>query len=508
MGAGGTVSDPALTVLITNLILSGRSGTEIVVRNLARALHGLGHRPIVYSPRPGPIADELRDAAIPVVTDPHETLPRVDIIHGHHLPTTVAAMARFPETPAVFVCHDFVAWHDRPPLFPGVRRYVAVDETVAVRLRHDGAPLSRITVVVNQPDLTRFAQGPALPHRPRRALAFAKNRGHLEAITRACAARDISLEVVGQAVGRLIPDPERALPGVDLVFTSALSALEAMACGRGVIVCDGRGLAGWVSPARYDEWRRLNFGLATLTAPLTEEAVGSAIDRYDAGQAGIVAARVRSEGGVAAQAREYLAVYRAAIADDRWREDVESSRAALARYVQECASSELAARSNGHGGPVEGGGAELGLERVDPDVCYAFSEAGTDRCVRALSGVSPFDGTLRWTVGKSALIAMRVPEGGSWQLLLRVVPFLHGPHTRQRIGVEINGLLISERVFEGGGLGDPVPLIVPIPPDRVADDGLVRIRLTLPDAASPASLGLNGDPRRLGVALIDARLSN
>jgi hypothetical protein len=67
VGAGGVVSNHGLTVLVTNLILNGRSGTESVARNLALALRDLGHRPIVYSPRLGPIAEELRSSAVCVV---------------------------------------------------------------------------------------------------------------------------------------------------------------------------------------------------------------------------------------------------------------------------------------------------------------------------------------------------------------------------------------------------------------------------------------------------------
>ena len=85
------MSNRGLTILVTNLILNGRSGTEIVVRNLALALRDLGHRPIVYSPRLGPIAEELQSSAICVVDDLHGSLPSIDLIHGHHLPATVTA---------------------------------------------------------------------------------------------------------------------------------------------------------------------------------------------------------------------------------------------------------------------------------------------------------------------------------------------------------------------------------------------------------------------------------
>jgi hypothetical protein len=505
MGQDGIVSQDGLTVLLTNLVLNGRSGTENVVRQLALALRALGHRPICYSPQAGPIADTLRAAAIPVVTELHDALPAVDVIHGHHLPTTVAALARWPETPAIFVCHDFVAWHDTPPQFPAVRRYVAVDETVAKRLRAEGVAPSRLSVVLNQPDLTRFTPGPALPDRPRRALAFAKNHGHIEPIRRACVTRGIALEIAGSAVGHVLDTPEEALRRVDLVFTSALSAIEALACGRGVIVCDGRGLAGWVTPARYAEWRRLNFGLAALREAVTVDGVLREIDRYSAQEASAVSRCIRSEGGVQTQALEYSALYAAAIADNAWQQDHEQTRAALADYVEDWSPNRpaprawIAERQWLH----DRLGAGFVAARSASGVSYTFDNAASDPYVRPLSGVPPFDGSARWTDGPSALLVMRAPAPGAWQLQLRVIPFLSEQHARQRLSIEVNGLDLASRAFEGNQLAEPVPVVATIPAHQVPDDGLLWIRLALPDAVAPKHLGLSEDPRQLGVALID-----
>lgn len=503
------MSQGQLSVLITNLILSGRSGTENVVRSLAQALQALGHRPIVYSPQAGPVADELRAASVRVVTELSGALPPVDIIHGHHLPTTVAAMARWPETPAIFVGHDAVAWHDRPPLFPAVRRYVAVDDTVAGRLVSDGVPASRLAVVLNQPDLDRFVPGPPLPDRPRRALAFAKNEGHLGAIRRACEVRGIDLDIAGSAVDRVLDAPERVLPAFDLVFTSALSALEAMACGRGVIVCDGRGLAGWVTPSVYPHWRRMNFGLGILRAPVTVEGVLAEIDRYSPAGAHALEERIRSEGGIRAQACEYLALYSAAIEDETWRDDVDGTRAALAAYIQEWSPSEARPRAwmRERDHLLERAEAGLVAERCTIDTVYGFSEASTETFVRPLAGVWPSEGWGRWTAAPTALLVLRAPFTGAIQIHLRVVPFLAAAHRRQRISCEINGLPLPERTFEGERTADPVPLTLAIPVDRVPDDGLLWIRLGLPDAVSPASLGISDDPRQLGVALVDLRIT-
>src|SRR6478735_3119706 len=58
-----------LNVLITNCALSGQSGTEMYVCDLARCLLRRGHRPLVYCPSLGPLAERLSTATIGVVND-------------------------------------------------------------------------------------------------------------------------------------------------------------------------------------------------------------------------------------------------------------------------------------------------------------------------------------------------------------------------------------------------------------------------------------------------------
>src|SRR3954447_4388586 len=115
-----------LRVLLTNIRLNRRSGTEIVIRNMALALLREGHLPIVFTlEEGGSLTQELRLASVPVITDLRNLREPVDVIHGHHNPTTAIAAARFPDVPAIFVCHDFVSWHDVPPRLANIRRYVA-----------------------------------------------------------------------------------------------------------------------------------------------------------------------------------------------------------------------------------------------------------------------------------------------------------------------------------------------------------------------------------------------
>ncbi len=313
-----SMNEPGLNVLITNIVMSGRSGTEIVTRDLALGLARAGHNPTVYTQRIGPIGEELKDHSIPVTTSIDGIGEPPDIIHAHHTPVAAVAVTRFPDVPAVFLAHDFVTWHDTPPIFTPIRRYLAVDTTVAERLYGDPAVADdTVEVVLNAVDMARFPVGPPLPSRPEKALAFAKNRGHVAAIKAACDQRDISLDVVGAAVGRIIEAPEETLQQYDLVFTSALSAIEAMACGRAVIVCDGRGLAGLVTPQRFEAWRPMNFGLRTLSRPVTATDLVSEIDGYDPVASSEVCRLIRQDADTTKWIARFLALYKTVIAEHR-----------------------------------------------------------------------------------------------------------------------------------------------------------------------------------------------
>lgn len=494
-----------LTVLITNMVLSGRSGTEIQTRNIALELLRQGHKPLVYTPVPGPIATELRQASIPVATDVNDIAQPIHLVHGHHLPTTLIAVARFPESPAIFVCHDFTAWHDSPPLLPSIRRYVAVDEAVYDRLTlESGIPQENARVLLNAPDIHRFASGAPLPRRPKRALAFAKNQGHIAAISAACAQRGIHLDVIGPAVGRIVDAPERMIPDYDLVFTSALSAMEAMACGRAVVVCDGRGLAGMCDGPRFSAWRRLNFGLRTLGQPLTPKTVGAEIDRYDAGQAAEVAARLRGEGGMAAYVGQLTRLYEEVLEEHRLAPHslLDLSRA-IATHLQD-------AHPNSEALPWLRE-RELLLERIDEllygvplaplDTLLAFGRGETRRWWQKVRGFSNAEHWGMWTDGSMAIALFRIGKPCDLDAEFVVHPFVPDKKREISVAITVNGLLLDTWRFQGPDTIEPRTRHVRIPKEVVGEDGAIWLAFALVNARSPRQLGLSDDSRLLGLGL-------
>ena len=327
-----------LEILITNITLASRSGTETFTRDLALGLLREGHSPTVFTPEPGAIADEIRAAGVPVLANLDAVARPPDLIHAHHGLPALAAIARFPGTPAIFVVHDRRQWTDVPPLHPSIAAYVAVDENVLDRLVVErGIDQRKTRIIHNAVDLDRFRPRPPLPAQPRRALVFsnyAREDGLLPILREACRLHGIALDVAGAGAGRQCEHPEEILGNQDLVFGKGRCALEALAVGCAVVVCDSTGIAGLVGERELRAWRRLNFGARTITRPLSVRLIADEIARYDGPQAHRVARRIREEAALPRQISAFVELYREVVLPRRDEaSSPETNAAALAAEI-------------------------------------------------------------------------------------------------------------------------------------------------------------------------------
>ncbi len=310
-----------LNVLITNNTLDPRAGTELYVRDLALELQRRGHTPVVYTTRAGEVARELRRATVPVVEDLRRLGSTPDIIHGQHHAETMTALLHFQGIPAVFFCHGWLPPEEEPPLFPRILRYAAVDEVCRDRLVCEHAvPEERVRVILNFVDLERFLPRRPLPTRPRRALLFsnyASGATHLPAVREACARARLELDVLGSGAGKSCDEPEKVLGDYDLVFAKGRSALEALAVGAAVVLCDSTGAGPLVTKEELEHLRRLNFGVRTLRREVTAEVLTSEIERYDAVDAAAVSREIRARAGRTEAVDEIVALYTEVLAEHR-----------------------------------------------------------------------------------------------------------------------------------------------------------------------------------------------
>jgi hypothetical protein len=389
-------------ILLTNRSLDQRAGSELYLLDLATRLLARGHSPIAYSPRLGRVAASLRNATIPVVDDLGAIGEPPDLIHGQHHLAAMTALLHFPGVPALFVCHGWQPWEETPPRFPRILRYVAVDFTTRERLvSEQGIPPERVEVVLNFVDLERFRPRSPLPEKPRRALVFsnqASERTFLPAVRQACARFGIALDVAGVASGSSLEKPEDSLPAYDLVFAKGRAALEGMAVGLAVVLCDEAGTGPLVTSRELDRLRPLNFGIRTLRNPVTPDVLASQIARYDPADAAEVSRRIRATAGIEAAVDRMIEIYEGVLATHRERGNPpagEESRAAaaylhwLSPYVEERARL-LAER--------EGLSAETSHLRED---LQALQSTATWRLRERLLGFTPLRRAYRWVRSSS-----------------------------------------------------------------------------------------------------------
>ena len=310
-------------ILITNLRLEGWTGTELFVRDIARGLLKAGHSPVIYSPRLGRLAEEIRKETIPVVDDLSQLTAAPDVIHGQHANETLTALLHFEHAPALYFCHDWYFPEDYPPRFPRILRYVAVDDQCYDKLVWEcGVPEDKVQLICQFVDLDRFVPRPTLPDRPRRAAVLCnhtKNNEHLKAVREACARRGLTLDVYGAGVGNVCVRPEEKLREYDVVFAKGRAALEAAAVGAAVVVYWWRRLGPMVKTLDLDQLRADGFGIRSMSPQLTPEDFGRAIehalDEYDPIDAAAVSQQVRAVAGRDAAVTELLRLYEEVITE-------------------------------------------------------------------------------------------------------------------------------------------------------------------------------------------------
>jgi glycosyltransferase involved in cell wall biosynthesis len=309
-----------LTVLITNIWLTTLGGSETYVRELALELKRRGHRPMIYSPSID-AGTKILFPKIPVVDDLHDLPFKPDIIHGHHKEPVAKAAAFFPGVPVIYVSHsaaDFLSLYEMPEVSSGISRYVAVDQLVKrALLTKAKTPPEKTIVIYNFVDTNRFLPRKPLPRKPEKALVFSNytfqdtvKKERLEIIRAACERAGMSLDVMGRGTSLYTPHPEFELGKYDIVFAKAKSALEALAVGNAVILCDCLfGVGEMVTEENFGHCRSYNFGNFLLSKPFDVNVLLEEIQKYDPARMVKTRERTRSECNLQQGVDELIRLY-------------------------------------------------------------------------------------------------------------------------------------------------------------------------------------------------------
>ncbi|MGD0338809.1 MAG: hypothetical protein ABSB78_08450 [Bacteroidota bacterium] len=308
-----------MKILLATLELETYSGVPLYTRDIALELKRQGHTPEIYTIRKGKIAQELAAADIPVTDNPAQIEFQPDIIHGQHRVSTLIAVKQFRTTPALFVCHNHTFWGDRAPFHPRILLYMGVSLECMARLKGDGVPENTISFLANFVDTHRFMPRSHLPKKPLRALVFsnyASDRTYVPAVREACLQAGLELDVVGMQAN-YVQNPEKILGNYDIVFAKAKAAIESMATGAAVILCDFTGVGPMVTTVEFDKLRMMNFGFQALTKSLDARNILAEIARYDPEDTIKVRDLIRKKANLEEAAINLISVYNSVINEYR-----------------------------------------------------------------------------------------------------------------------------------------------------------------------------------------------
>lgn len=331
----------SLRILITNNTLAKPAGTELSVFDYASSLARRGHLVAAFSAHLGEIASRLREQGVGVVEN-LETLPWMpDVIHGHHSWETTIAALRFFDAPVISFCRGPENWPEVPCLAPNVVRWVAVDEACRDRLlKTPGVQPDRVEMVLNGVDLVRFKLRETPVTTVKRVLIlsnYASEQNYVPAVRAACEHAGAELVVIGSAAGNVHPTPHEILESYDVVFAKGKAALEALATGCAVVVCDTAGLGPLVTTQNLEAMRRLSFGNPCMTDSIDPARVMARLSEVDAAEVARVAEVVRETCGLERTIDQLEDLYARTVADGGGaRADAERIARFAARFLAEC----------------------------------------------------------------------------------------------------------------------------------------------------------------------------
>ncbi|WP_269526652.1 hypothetical protein [Coraliomargarita parva] len=304
-----------MRVLITNIGLMRRSGTERYLVELSGLLRDRGHDCFFYSPRLGEAAESLRQAGFTVTDDLASIRQPPELIHGQHTGPALRAAYFFPQAPLLYICHDGLSPKDEPTPARLTDAYGGVDRLTAKRAAQvAGLEPGEVYILQNGVCLDVFKRRKIFRKQPVRALIFSgsiTSDAHFEMIREACSRVGLAFDEAGRFLGNFLENPADCLDRYDIVFAKARCALESMATGAFVVNVGDSGLGPVITPENIEAQRLRNFGREALTDPVAVEGLMERIQAYDPDLAEQACDWVRTHATIETLADAMDAAYRA-----------------------------------------------------------------------------------------------------------------------------------------------------------------------------------------------------
>ena len=267
-----------MKILLTNHAMCEPGGTERWTQTMAKTLVALNHQVHLWTPEPGAESTILED--IVAIHKRPPTTELFDLCLVNHNKCLQGINAN--TSPKIFTAHG----PHNPLELPieGAGAYVAISEEVQLANRSYGF---QSTVIRNPISTSEFKPYTVPATTLSNILYLTKGQYPTfgDMLANVCTERDINLDMIHAT---RYPSCAVALrmQQVDLVVTIGRGVLEAMACGRNVLVCDERTPNGplgdgMLHPTNIELWRKRNFAGRTGNYLVDEPLLHQWLDTYD-----------------------------------------------------------------------------------------------------------------------------------------------------------------------------------------------------------------------------------
>jgi len=244
-------------ILLTNRRLDHTGGTESFCRSLSKAL-SRGHDVYVYSPGHGAISDQISKHA-EIVREPAGDFDMILYTHN----TTVSP--DFIAKCKIYTIHGIYSDLEKPP--GSMDAYVAISTEIAGRYEHLKPRLIRSGI-----DTDEFF--PVDRRSLIRTLLYSSNYENdlSSSLKRAAWSLGMRYRRLGGMEAKL--DVVDDLQAADVVVGVGRTALEAMSCGKKVVVADRRsyadyGMDGFLNEANVEKVSASNYSGRAFKKPMT-----------------------------------------------------------------------------------------------------------------------------------------------------------------------------------------------------------------------------------------------
>ena len=274
-----------MNILITTGHLADLAGSELYVCTLADELTEMGHKVTIYSPILGKVIETIKNInRIEIVNNLADIKrKRFDVIHMQHNITAWVVRKQFKSVPAIMTIHGIIPKLEQPPrLNLGIAKYVAVSDEVAKHLQSDfEIPRKDIKVINNWVDQDKFIKLSEIHEHPKKLLVVSNHmsQSNEKIYRKVCKAKGVEFEHVGLPENP-VKDVEQYINSSDIVVTLGRGAMEAMACGRNVILSDVHGLDGMVTPKSYPELIKNNLSGRRYAKKLSVKNFTKELEKY------------------------------------------------------------------------------------------------------------------------------------------------------------------------------------------------------------------------------------